>query len=262
MSVETHVHGALERARSERDALEAKIDAYERFEQRVRDVSTETARAPAADAATIGGAQRFVGQSSADHCRTVRAAFAETVRPHSVADVDDSEPLVATIHAELGESVAVALAPTTETTFTAEVKRVVLSEAAARGAETAVARHAVEREIDSLRTAASLADDVLAWIERAEETPAGALEFDGLRERHAELETFSERCDEVVRDRQSHLRGTTGRDTDAAVDHEFLAEFLYGDFPVDYPVLSTIASVDETCRERQRTVRDHLTGRA
>lgn len=262
MSVETRVHGALERARSEREALEAKMDAYERFERRVADVSTETARAPAADAATIGGAQRFVGRSNADRCRTVRAAFEETVRPHSVADVDESEPLVATIRAELGESVAVALAPTTETRFTAEVKRIVRSEAAAREAETEVVCRAVDREIDSLRAAASLADDVLAWIDRAEEMPAGALGFDGLRERHETLEAFRERCDEVVRDRQAQLRTTTGRDADSAVDHEDLVEFLYGDFTVDYPVLSTIPQIDETCRERQRTVRDHLLGRA
>lgn len=262
MSAETHVHSALERARCERDALAAKSDAYERFVDRVADISTEAAGAPTADVATTGGARRFVGRSNADRCRNVRAAFEETVRPHSVADVDESEPLVATIRAELGESVAVALAPTTETGFSAEVKRGVLSEAAARKAETEAVHRALEREETSLDAAASLVDEAVAWIAEADETPLCELGFDRLRERHETLAAFSERCDEVVRERQSRLRATTSRDADSAVRHEDLVAFLYGDFPVEYPVLSTVARLDETCRECQRVVRDHLVRRA
>ncbi|WP_415380370.1 hypothetical protein [Halosimplex sp. TS25] len=262
MSVETHVHRARERARSERDAFDAKLDAYGRFVERVADVTAETTGAPAADVATTGGAGRYVGRSTPDCCRSVRTAFAETVRPHSVADVDESEPLLASIRAELGDPVAVALAPATEASFSAEVKRAVLSEATARKTQTAVVRRALEREVTGLETAATLVDEATAWIAETDETPLCDVGFDGLRERHETLAAFSDRCDEAVHERQSRLRSKTGHDVDSAVDHRDLVAFLYGDFPVDYPVLSTVARLDETCRECRRTVRDHLVRRA
>jgi len=285
--VETHVHRARDRAGSEAEAFEARVDAYERFHDRVADVpadpstadiptdattaragrtapATRTAGTTTSSAGPAGssGTQRFVGASTVDRCETVRTAFAETVLPESVADVEDAEPLLETIRTELSEQVAVALASTTGTTFSSEVKRGVLAEAESRKREAAVVRRALDREASSLDAAATLVDDVTTWIEEADETPLSELGFDALRERHRQLSAFRDRCDGTVRDRQSTLRATTSYELEAGVRHRAVVDFLYVDFPVDYPVLSTAARLDATCRSCQRAVRDHLVRRA
>lgn len=273
-SVETHVHRARDRAESEAAAFEARVEAYERFYDRVADVPTgptdatgattaRTARTatPSAELAGFGGTQRFVGASTADRCETVRTAFAETIGPESVADVGDAEPLIETIRTELSEGVAVALAPTTDATFSPEVKRGVLAETQSRKREATVVRRALDREVSSLDAAATLIDDVTTWIEAKDETPLSDLGFDALHERHRTLSTFRDRCDETVCDRQSTLRTTTSYELEAGVRHREVVGFLYVDFPVDYPVLSTVARLGETCRTCQRAVRDHLVRR-
>ncbi|OYR50821.1 hypothetical protein [Halorubrum sp. Ea8] len=60
---------------------------------------------------------RYAGDA---RCREVRRAFHETARPHSLADVDDAdaESLLETVRSEFTESVAVALAPTTDASST------------------------------------------------------------------------------------------------------------------------------------------------
>ena len=79
--------------------------------------------------------------------KQVRELFAETVRPHSTAAVEDSETLLETIVAELSDQVAVALAPQNATTgFTAGLKQGVLSEAAQRRQELRAMKRALDRE--------------------------------------------------------------------------------------------------------------------
>jgi hypothetical protein len=103
---------------------------------------------------------------------------------------------------------------------------------------------------------------VVEWVETAAETPLPQLGFDALAERHRRLAAFRERCDDVVADRQSLLGTTTGRELEAGVRHGAVVEFVYADFPVEYPVLSTVARVADTCADCQRAVRDHLVRRA
>jgi hypothetical protein len=53
--------------------------------------------------------------------RAEREAFDETIRPHSVADVDETEPLLGTIRGEFRDALPVALAPATAASFTLEL---------------------------------------------------------------------------------------------------------------------------------------------
>lgn len=188
--------------------------------------------------------------------------FAETIRPHSVADLDDPESLLETIREEFTDAVAVALAPTTEASFTPELKQMVLAEAQSRRAEATALQNALERENTHLNEAAAAVDDIIGWIVNANETPLIDLGFDALQQRHEILASHRASCEDVARDRQEFLKETTNNGVDAGVRHRSLIPYLYQDFPVDHPVLATVATLDETCEECQRTVRDHLVRRA
>jgi hypothetical protein len=262
MTVNTHIADARTRVRAEREAVEAKVAAFETFRDRVTELPTEPTPSSGAGITATAGRQLTADAPSEDHCRAVRRAFAETVRPHSVADLDDSESLLATIREELSEPVAAALAPTASASFSPELKRMVLSEATTRRTETAVLRRALGREATQLDDAGEVVDDVTGWIANADETPLTELGFDQLRRRHETLADHRDRCGAVATRRQEFLQGTTNRNVEVGIRHRSLVPYLYDDFPVDHPVLATVTRLDAVCAECQRAVRTHLVRRA
>lgn len=262
MTVDTYIGQARTRAQAEQDAIDEKRDAYEAFIRRVQKLQPDQTSSSVAGITTAGGVTHLSADaSSADACRTVRTGFAETIRPHSVADIDEPESVLDTIREEFTDAIAVALAPTTEASFTAELKQMVLAEARSRRAEATALQKALEREEAHLDGAAEAASDIIAWIVDANETPLTGLGFDALQQRHEMLAGHRDRCEEVVWHRREFLEGTTNNGVDAGVRHKSLMPYLYRDFPVDHPVLATVAKLDGTCQECQRTVRDHLVRR-
>lgn len=262
MPVETHVDRARTRVRAEREAVAGKLDAFEAFIDRIEELSPDpTQSSTAGVTATVGALSRGTSAPE-DRCRAVRTAFAETIRPHSVAEPDDPESLLTTIRSEFSDSIAVALAPTTETSFSPTLKRALVSEAATRRAETEVLRRALDREGAHLEEAGETVDDITAWIADADQTPLTDIGFEALRDRHETLASHRDRCEELARARQSFLRQTTARNADVGIRHRNLGPYLYEDFPVDNPLLATVARLDEVCAACQRAVRQHLVQRA
>jgi len=261
MTVTTHIDRARARVRTEQDAVARKHEAFETFADRIAALSTDPTPSATPGITATAGPHPPRESGGTDRCRTVRTAFAETIRPHSVADADDSEPLLATIRTEFTDAIAVALAPTTDASFTAELKGAIVAETRVRRAEAEVLERALDHERTRLDDAADAVDRITAWIADADETPLLDLGFDALRARHETLSTHRDRCQELAETRQAFLRDTTGG-TQVEIGHRKLVPYLYDDFPVDHPVLSTAARLDAACAACQRNVRDHLVRRA
>jgi len=263
MAVDTYIQQAQSHIRAEQEIIDELLGAYEAFIGRIRDLQPDQTPSSMAGITTAGGATHFSADASGtDRCRTVRTAFAETIRPHSVADIDAAESLLETVREEFTDAIVVALAPTTDASFTPELKQMVLAEAQSRQSEVTALQKALEHEEAHLDDAGDAVDDIIAWIADANETPLIELGFDVLQQRHETLSDHRNRCEEVVHDRQEFLQGTTNNGVDAGVRHKSLMPYLYQDFPVDHPVLATVAKLDETCQECQRTMRNHLVRRA
>jgi len=258
--VRTHIDQARTRVGVEREAVSAKLDAFDAFIDRVEDLSTEASR-PSAPGNTATAGTLVRTESTADRCRAVRTAFAETVRPHSVADVDESESLLETIQNELSDAVAVALAPTTDASFSPELKRAIVSEAATRRAETAALRRALNREATHLESADEAVEEITDWIVDADETPLTDLGFEELRHRHETLARHRDRCEELAMGRQEFLKKTTNQNAEAGIRHRSLVPYIYQEFPMDHPLLVTVARLNDACAECQRAVRRHLVRR-
>lgn len=263
MSVDTYIERAQICVRAEQEAIDEKLDAYERFIRQVTELEADQTPSSAAGITTAGGVTRISTDASGpDRCRTVRTAFDQTIRPHSVADLDEPESVLDTVREEFTDTIAVALAPTTDASFTPELKRMVVAEARSRRAEASALRKALGREDAHLDDAADTIGDIIAWIVDANETPLTDLGFDALKQRHETLASHRDRCEDVARDRQEFLQARTNDGIDAGVRHRILVPYLYQEFPVDHPVLATVATLEETCRACQRAVRDHLIRRA
>jgi len=258
--VTTYVDLAEDRARAHREAAAEKRAAFDAFLDRVEELPPESASSSTGMAATAGTLPGGAS-STGDRCRTVRTAFAETVRPHAVADDGEAEALLETIRSELSEPVAVALAPTTDASFTPALKRRVVSAAATRRAEAGALRAALDRETDQLGRACEVVDDVTAWLADADGTPLTELGFEALRDRHGTIADHRARCERLGEDRQAFLRETTTRDAEVGVDHRRLVPQVYEALPVDHPVLATVARLDAVCADCQRAVREHLVRR-
>jgi hypothetical protein len=267
MTAPTRIDQARTRVATEREAVAETAEAFASFVDRVNSVGV-TPSSATPEGATAGAGTRTAGsRSTDDRCRAVRTAFAETVRPHSVADLDDSEPLLETIGSELSESIAVALAPTTETSLSRGLQRAIVSEATARRRENEVLCRALDREAERLTAAADTVDGITGWLADATEAPLVDLGFEALRERHETVLRHRDRCESLAERRQSFVRATTsgtgtgGSGSAVGITHSRLMRYLYDDFEVDHPVLATVAQVDAACAERQRALRWHLARR-
>lgn len=258
MTVETLVTNAAEHVRGEREAIEAKREAYERFARRIGAIDAEPVRG-ASGAPT--GATVAVGPADSAGCRAVREAFAETVRP---AVAGEREALVETLGAELREEIARAVAPAgVDVRFTPELKRAVRAATRARRLELRALSTLLDREAASLERAAERLDDVVAWIADRNGSSLLELDFEALRERHEDLERHRDRCRALVRDRQRFLGRTTSVGAQVGLRHRTAVPGIYAGagFEADHPVLATAVRVERVCRRCQRAVRDHLTRR-
>jgi len=255
VTVRTHVRAARERVGDERAAVAAKRDALDTFREEVRSMEpagrgvARAAAGPVVDGSTGTGRER---------CSAVRTAFAETVAPHS-GEAD--EGLLETMDAELGEQLALAVAPSTPTAFTPGVRDRLVSAIEARRRELSVTLRALDGEADSLDRTRDTLGEVTDWLATADETPLSALGFEELAARHRTLGTHREACADLARRRQAHLDGTTSAGASVGLTHRDLVAYLYQSLSVDYPVLTTVARLVEVLECCRRAVRDHLVRR-
>jgi len=261
MALETHIDAARQRVETEREHIVGERRAYEQFRSEVAAVGTTT---PGGSGGHAGGVLSVAdgGDPGATNCRRLREAFAETVRPYSVEDVGGDESVLETVREELGDGIALALAPSTDHGVTPQVKQAIAARTVERIAELQAMTAALDREESSLATAAEEVATVTDWLVEADETPLPSLEFEELRARHETLESYREGCEELLAERQSLLHSSPAADGHVTMRQITVARFLYSDFPVEFPVLSTATRLLDVLTDCQRAVRDHLVRRA
>lgn len=245
----THVGRASDRVAREREAVGARRRAYGRFRSRVEAIRPRPRAGPAGAGEVVAGSR-----GGSDVTEPIREAFVETVAA-TLAD----RPVAELLAAELGEGVATAIeaeAPSPS------LRRAVLSESDRRRAELAAMDRALEAEAASLSGAKETIESTREWLVDADGTALSACGFDELRARHERLAEFREDCERTLAERQEHLGRTTSVGGRAGVRQRDLVDGLYGEFPIDYPVLVTLTRLEESCVDCQRVVRDHLVRRA
>lgn len=261
MVVNHHLDEARTRVDTEQDVLAAKLEAFDTFVTRVSGLSTESTPATSPRVTATAGTRAHDDSLADEQCRAVRRAFDETIRPHSIVDVEGSESSLETIRNEFTDSIAVALAPATDPSFSPELRRTIVAEANARRAEIEVVCRALEKESLQLENVQEIVADISAWIAEANDTPLGDIGFRTLQNRHETLADHRDQCAELAHRRQEFLEESTNQGVEAGIQHRTLFSYLYQELPNDYPVLATVASLDSVCNECQRVVRSHLVRR-
>lgn len=142
--------------------------------------------------------------------------------------------------------------------FSADLKQGVLSEAAQRRCELRAMGCALDREETSFVEAKDAIDTVLQWIVNANETALFELRFEALRARHDRLDGFHDRCETIVRKRQSLLHATTSADAQVGIAHQEFVKCLYVAFPVSCPSFRRSSGSTKSVTQCQQAIRDHL----
>jgi hypothetical protein len=262
MPIQTHIDDALTRVERERTHVEGERRAYERFYSEVASLSPQPATAQSAIRSAGVGSLSISGWSQSETTKTdarrIRELFSETVRPYSVADLDAEESLLETIRGELGDSIAVVLAPGTDAVVTSQIQRAICSTAQQRRRELDAMGRALDREKASLEAAAYDCQTITDWVVDHNQPSLLEFGFPELQRRHEQLSARRTRCDDRLVARQETIQATTSRDAQIGLKHRSLVTYLYQGFPVSYPVLSTLTRLDSLLADCQRTVRDHL----
>lgn len=262
MTDTTALHRALDCIDEERHAVADRAAAFEAFAERVREVPTDSAPAPTQQVApaTPKAMATAVQPSSApstrgERCVTVREAFAETVRPHSIAADEDS--LVAAIAAELTDEIAVTLAA--ETGWTPTLKAAVLEEVATQRRKAELLRETLQSERRTIEDAIEVVDEIVAWLQATADESLLQCGFDDLRAKHEQLEAYRERLDALTEKRQAQFTdATTHPGSDG---YRELVAAIYAGLSVRFPLLSTATRLYGICGDCQRTVEAHLARR-
>lgn len=262
MRIDTHIERAEARVETEVEHVSKERRAYEQFRSTVESLSTTAPGSHESGTVTTAGvvpastlSQRAHG---ADQCREVRNAFEATVQPYSVADVDHEEPVLETIREELGDTIALVLAPETEHQLTPRIQAALRSKIDDKQRELDAMERGLERETDSLRSARVEVDSIIDWLTEANETSLHQRSFPELEQQHESLETHRRTCESLLSDRQAVLRSTTSQGGEVGLTHRSLVVYLYQDVSVSFPILSTVTQLYEALEECQRTVRAHL----
>jgi hypothetical protein len=265
MPIETHIDSALTRVERERTYVEEERRAYERFHSEVASLSPQPATAQSTGTLSAGGRLSLSGCSQSKPAKTdarrIRESFSETVRPHSVDDLDAEESLLETIREELGDSIAFALAPGADAEVTPQIQNAICSTAKQRRRELAAMGCALGREKESLEAAAQDCQTITEWVVDHNQPSLLELGFPELQRHHEQLADHRGRCEDRLYARQKTIQTTTSRDARIGLQHRSLVTSLYQEFPVSYPVLSTLTRLEALLADCQQTVRDHLTRR-
>ncbi|GAB3666836.1 DUF7260 family protein [Halopiger thermotolerans] len=258
----TDVHRALECVAEQRATVADRIDAFETFAARVRELPAgpaATAAGPVAQATPTAMTSRVAGAGpTPDPCAVVRQTFLETIVPNTTVEIDGEESVIRALAAEFSRDIAVAL--TTNATWTAELKTAVVEAATTRRLEAKRLQAALETEAERLEALIDDLDPIVAWLRSTASESLQQYGFDELRAKHDRLEGFCDRLTTVLEERQRRLQEPV-RDADD-VPYRTLVEAVYASFDSRYPVLATLTRLYRVCRECQRTVRDHLVRRA
>jgi hypothetical protein len=259
----TYLCSARDCVHAEQDATTARAAAFRTFGDRIESVSPRTptphhSASPAGSPPAPVGAVATAQPTTDSGCQAVRHAFAETVRPHSIEDIDEPESPPETIAAEFTPEIGMMLAPDTEQQFTAELKQIVLAEAGTRREESEAVVEALDAESTYLRDMSETVTEITDWVIAANETALTKRDFDDLAGLHETLATFREQCHRAAHERQESIRTTRHTAGSARMSQRNCMEFAYRTLSVDHPVLATIAELDQVCAECQRSVRAHL----
>jgi hypothetical protein len=234
------IDAALDAVAEERATIRDEYEALEAFDGRVAELPTVTV--------STGPPLVTDPQPSGQSLDRVRTAYAETVMATPHYETEYGDTVAESLAAEFGDDLAAALLG--GKALTPELRDAVRAAADAARREREEFLDVLDREADSLSTAA---DDVAAVeeaFESIDDRPLPARSFDDLHDRWSTIRELQARIEGISLRRQETIRGHRTNLPGVPTD---LSEYLYHDLSSSYPALASVADLGERL--------DHARGR-
>lgn len=246
-----HIERAEEIVETEREYIQAEIEAFDRFLVRVADIPSEVRTVSSTQATTVQSVGSTAG-GAAGRLDALTAAYRETVMAVPHYDEEYGDTLAESLSAEFGPTLAVQLVGGSALSGTT---REAVIEAARERRDN---RHRLRRALDEERTSLRETGERLESVEREytsiAERVTGKLGSAELGELDSRLEGLEQECTDLVDRRQQHVRKYAGPfrwDEDCT-----LIDYLYAEMAPATPVIRTAGTVLERIRgARKRCLR-------
>lgn len=227
------ISAAIAHLETEQSRLSDERTAFERFSARVETI------APGRVDPTEGMIQ-YEQQTSGQTLLAVREAYTETVMDVSHYDEEYDDTYQESITAEFGPELAVAL--TQSSRFTPATKSTLLGEIDEAISQREAFQEAVERELNSLRSAATEVRSISNTVARLSETEFPAATFGALDAYLHQTDVLTAACDDIAERRQDDLAAIE-RSWGSPVTSLDLQTYFYQSLPVTYPVLARLGEL-------------------
>lgn len=236
----------------ERRRLAAERDAFAAFSKQVADmeVSDASATVPAS-----GGLVTATTASDGQLDR-VRDAYRETVMAVDHFNEDYGETLEENLTAEFGESLALAVED--GDAFTPQLKAALLESSQEASRQRASFISTLDDEADALSEAAADLADIEAERASLAEPPLPSRSYETLVGDWHRVGGLRDRSRSLATERQQQLQELSAS---LPPGREALAEYLYEELSVAYPVLADATSLSEAIEELQSRILRSLTRR-
>jgi hypothetical protein len=241
------IDAALDAVAEERATVRDEYEALGAFDGRVAELPTVTV--------STGPPLVTDPQPSGPSLERVRTAYAETVMSTPHYETEYGDTVAESLAAEFGDGLAAALLG--GTALTPELRDAVRAATDAARREREEFLDVLDREADSLSTAADDIADVTAAFESLDGEPAPAPSFDDLHARWSTIRELQARVDGIGMRRQETIRGHRTHLPGVPTD---LCEYLYFDLSASYPALASLADLGERLGRARDRVERALTG--
>ncbi|WP_049936474.1 DUF7260 family protein [Haloplanus natans] len=235
------IDAALDAVADERATLRDERSALTAFDGRVAGLSTVTV----STGPPLVADPRPSGQSLS----RLRTAYAETVMatPHYEAEYGDT--VAESLAAEFGDDLAAAIIG--GTALTPELRDAVRAATDAAQREREEFLDVLDREADSLATAADDIEALSTDLDTLDDRPLSTRSFDELHDLWTATRDLEARIDGVGLRRQETLRSHRNDLPGVPTD---LCEYLYHDLSASYPVLASLADLGSRLERTRRRV--------
>lgn len=235
---------AISRVETEQSRLSDEKTAFKRFGKKIEDITPD----PIIPTDDIIGYEQ---QTATKTLLRVREAYSETVMnvPHYEEDYDDSYQ--ESITEEFGSELGVLLTQSDQ--FTPATRSALLSEIDEAIEQRKKFKKVVEREIHSLRSAASEIRSINNPLNNLSKTDFDSATFGALDAYLHQTDVLNANCDEIARNRQHDLADIE-RSWQSPASSSDLPTYFYQSLPVTYPILAELGKIGDTVEELRQEI--------
>lgn len=242
------VSAAIDHMETEHSRLAAEQTAFDHFGSRIESLSPD--KRPSQDQ-RVGYAQQVSPQTLS----AVREAYTETVMNVTHYEDDYNNTYEQSISEEFGPELAVLLTksdhflPATKATLVAKIDTAIQ--------QRATFQTLVDRELQSLRSAATDIQSVNDTLAGLSDTEFESLSFGALDAYYQQTDVLVAECDEIASDRQVDLAAIQ-RSWQSNASIRALVDYFYQSLSVTYPVLATLGELGETITDLRAAIEEAI----